>query len=341
MVEAAHFVGEGGYVVQLIRLDDLDMARWQHFFDLCATYQLTPIIRLATAFDQENGWWVAPPADSNGHYREVARQYAEFLNALAWPTDERLVVVGNEPNRGGEWSGVPDPAGYATFLIDTANALHEADPAFRVLSAGFDLYAPDTNAQPFIDGMVYMDAERFMDEMETSRPGVFTHLDGWASHPYPLGPFAQPPWEQTYQIDRLNGGVNDETMIVPAGIHNRGINGYEWELAKLATYGITDLPVFITETGWRHQESSNDNALDNHPANLPIVEQVSTYLDLALHGNAGRYPAYPETGWTPWLEDERVYAVAYFAFNGLPAEWGHTNLLELDPAGDIIRSYFE
>lgn len=336
MAQARALVGRGGYVVQLVRLDDLDVTRWQLFLDLCETYELRPIVRLATTFDQERGWWTAPPPDGNGGYGGVGQLYADFLAALRWPTEERLVVVGNEPNRGGEWGGVPDPAGYANFLIDTATALHEADPAFRVLNAGFDLYAPHTNGEPFVDGLVYMDAESFMDGMVVSRPGVFGYLDGWASHPYPLGPFVQPPGAQTFQFDYLNGATNLNHGVVPAGITNRGINGYEWELAKLSTYGVDDLPVFITETGWRHSETVDSDALDNHPAGLPTAAEVTGYLDLALYGNGQNEPT---MGWTPWLADERVYGVAYFALAGLPAEWGHTNLLELDPAGNILAPY--
>ena len=73
--------------------------------------------------------------------------------------------------------------------------------------------------------------------------------------------------------------------------------------------------------------------------NLPSAQTVANYFDLALHGNQGRYPHYPETGWTPWLEDERVIAVIPFAFNGLPQEWGHTNWLILNQQGTVIGTY--
>ena len=334
---AAQAVGEWGFVTQLIRADDLDSAKWQRFIDLCAEYQLTPIIRLATSFDRVNRRWNAPQPDADGTYQTLARQYAEFLATLDWPTDLHYVVVGNEPNHGNEWGGQPDAPAYAKFLIDTAQAIHAADPNARILNAPLDSYTPNTNGQPFVDGMVYMDAETFLDEMIAAQPAVFTQIDAWASHAYAPN-FSTPPWQQTFQIDYLNGAANPQHRQPPTTIFNRGVNGYEWELWKLATYGIRSLPVFITETGWRHVESAQENALDFQD-NLPDAATVASYLDLALRGNNGRYPDLPVSGWTPWLSDPRVFAVTPFALDGLPAEWGHTNWLIMDNAGAVLDTY--
>ena len=92
----------------------------------------------------------------------------------------------------------------------------------------------------------------------------------------------------------------------------------------MAQWGITDLPVFITETGWRHSE-----------ANYPSVDLVNEYLDLALRGNNGRYPHYPQTGWTPWLDDPRLIAITPFALNGHPDKWGHSNWLNMAADGIV------
>jgi hypothetical protein len=335
---ARQAVGQGGYVTQVVRSEDLDLARWQHFMDLCAEYELTPILRLATTFDLEMGWWEAPQRDEDGSYRTVAAAYAAFVSGLDWPTGEHYVVVGNEPNHGNEWGGRADPAAYARFLVDVATAVRAADPAARVLNAGFDPYTPHTGGFPFIDGMVYMDAETFIDEMVEAVPDVFSYLDYWCSHVYPLGPFSAPPWEQAYGRDLINGAVNPRHQPPPPGVYNRGINGYEWELWKLSTYGITGLQVMITEAGWRHAETTDPDAMDGG-AGLPDAETVAAYLDLAMWGNGGRYPDWPETGWTPWDADPRVVAVTPFAFDGLPREWGHTNWLMLDAEGTILGTY--
>lgn len=334
---AAQAVGEWGFVTQLIRADDLDPAKWQTFMDLCAEYQLTPIIRLATTFDRTNRWWNAPTPDTDGAYQTLARQYADFLAELTWPTDLHYIIVGNEPNHGNEWSGTPDANAYAKWLIDTAQAVHAADPQARVLNAALDAYAPNTNGQPFVDGMAYMDTESFMDAMIAAQPAVFTHLDAWATHPYAPN-FSAPPAEQTFQIDYLNGAANPGHRQPPANIFNRGVNSYEWELWKLSTYGIRPLPVFITETGWRHAESTHPDALD-FQENLPDAAVVATYLDLALRGNNEGYADLPTSGWKPWLNDARVFAVTPFAFGGLPATWGHSNWLQLDNTGAVLDTY--
>lgn len=315
---ARQAVGEWGYVTQLVRLDDLEPARWQRFMDLAAEWHLTPILRLATTFDTASGSWSAPPADAAGRYQAVAARYARFVAALHWPTAGHLVIVGNEPNHGNEWGGRPDPAAYARFLADTADALHATDPAARVLNAPFDAYTPHSGGQPFPDGFVYLDEETFLDEMVAAVPDVFTRLDGWASHAYPAGPFSEGPWQQSFQIDWLNNATNPWHVPPPPGIYNRGVNGYEWELFKLATYGLPPLPVYITETGWRHAETEEARSPDSGAA-LPDAETAAVYLDLALRGNSGRYPELPEEGWTPWLADPRVVAITFFALDGHPA----------------------
>jgi hypothetical protein len=207
-----------------------------------------------------------------------------------------------------------------------------------VLNAGFDPYTPSTGNQPFIDGMFYMDEETFLDGMVAAYPDVFNSIDMWASHPYPLGPLTEGPWKQSFQVDWLNGYVNPGHVEPPPGVYNRGVNGYEWELFKLSTYNAPPLPVMITETGWRHAETTDPGATDNGRP-LPAAMTVAEYLDLAMFGNDGRYPGYPETGWTPWEDDSRVAAVTPFALNGLPAEWGHTNWLALDSKGTVLGTY--
>lgn len=327
---AAQAVGEWGFVTQLVRADDLSVAKWQHFMDLCAVYKLTPIIRLATTFDRTNGWWIVPEDT-------LPQQYANFLATLNWPTDLHYVIVGNEPNHGNEWRRQPDATGYANFLVATAHAIHAADPNARVMNAPLDNYTPHTGSQPFTDGMYYVDAESFIDQMIAAQPDVFTYIDAWATHAYAPG-FSTPPWEQTFGIDLLNDAVNRAHRQPPDGIVNRGVNGYTWELWKLATLGVRPLPVFITETGWRHAESTHPAAQDSMD-NLPDVATVATYVDLVLWGNRGRYNDLPAEGWTPWLNDARVFAVTPFALNGAPAEWGHTNWLVLDDSGSVRDTY--
>jgi hypothetical protein len=339
MLWARRAVGPWGFAVQLVRSEDLDPARWQYFMDLCGALELTPVVRLATVFDRALGMWTAPVRDADGSYRTAAAQYAEFVAALRWPVDAHYVIVGNEPNHGNEWGGRPDPAGYARFLADVAAALRAADPQVKVLNAGLDHYAPHTGSLPFAPGGAYfMDAETFMDEMARAVPGVFGLIDIWASHPYPMGPFTEPPWAQTFGRDLINDARNLAQLTPPSGIFNRGVNGYEWELIKLESYGVRGLPVLITETGWRKAETTDPSASDNGRP-LPDAATVADYLDLTLRGNRGRFPNYPETGWTPWLDDPRVMGAAFFALDGRPIEWGHTNWLMVDATGTVQGTY--
>jgi hypothetical protein len=335
---ARDLVGEWGYVVELVRLDDLDPGKWQIFFDHCAQLHLTPVLRLATTFDRARGWWTAPPRDTQQTYSTVARQYAAFVGALKWPTSAHYVIVGNEPNHGDEWGGRADPVAYARFLRDVSAALHAVDRNVQVLNAPLDPFTPHTNGQPFINGMTYLDAESFLDGMHRSDPEVFKAIDVWGSHAYPIGPLSAAPWEQAFQIDLINGASNPDQLDPPPGIFNRGVNGYEWELYKLASYGVRELPVMITETGWRHAETTDAAAADNG-REWPPVARVAEYAELALAGNQGRYPHWPETGWRPWLADARVMTVAFFALDGHPKAWGHTNWLQLDATGAITGTY--
>jgi hypothetical protein len=336
---ARQFVGEGGYVVQLIRLDDLNVPRWQFFLDLCAREHLIPIIRLAPAYDHDQKWWKAPPKDANGQgYTAIARQCRHFFGQLRWPVPQRYVIVGNEPNRGDEWANHPDPAEYARYLLDISAALHEV--GVTILGPALDLYAPHTNGQ-ILFGHRYIDAETFLDEMAAAHPRVFEAIDVWASHAYPLDPFRFDPSRQTFQIDYAFGATNPHHAEPPDGIHNRGINSYRWELWKVEQYlgpRAATIPVMITESGWRHAPSQDTESTDSVHAQVSF-ETMSAYLDLALHGNHGRYPHLPETGWTPWNDDPRVMGVVFFALGGLPSVWGHTNWVTLDNGGNITSLY--
>jgi hypothetical protein len=336
---ARQIVGEGGYVLQLIRLDDLDVRRWQFFLDLCAQQHLVPIIRLAPMYDFEHHWWMAPPKDPTREgYTKVAQQYYDFFSQLRWPDSPHYVIVGNEPNRGDEWSNQPNPAEYARFLLDVSDALH--DLGITILGPALDMYAPNSNGQ-LIGAYRYVDAESFLDGMLAAHPQIREAIDVWASHAYPLDPFRLDPSQQVFQIDYANGATNSQHVQPPDGIANRGINSYRWELWKLAQVlgpQAASLPVMITETGWRHAPSQDPEASDHVHAEVSFETQ-SAYLDLAFHGNHGRYPDLPETGWTPWDDDPQILGVVLFALGGLPAEWGHTNWVVLDGQGQITGLY--
>lgn len=333
MAYAAQALPAGGFVVQLIRDDDFDIAKWQAFMDWCADYDLTPVIRMATTYDRDNAYWRVPQADSDGGYTAWANRFAEFLGALQWPTDTQYVIVLNEVNQGDEWGGKPDAAAYARLQMDVSAALRQHLPNPRILNAALSLYAPHTGSLPFPNSQHhFVDANTFLDAIIAAQPDFFEAVDIWNSHVYPAD-FTAPPWQQTYGFDFMHDAV-DTTQPPPNGIYNRGINGYEWELWKLDRFGVQK-PVFISELGWRHAGDGTGNAILNYPE--PTL--AAQYLDLALRGNVAGYADVPATGWQPLLTDPRLIGVVVFAFNGAPHEWWHTNLLQVAPDGTISGSY--
>jgi hypothetical protein len=242
-------------------------------------------------------------------------------------------VVGNEPNRGDEWGGRPNPAEYAQYLLDVSSALHAAAPRqVLVLNAGLDQYAPHTRGE-VLNGLEFYDSAAFLDGMQAANPRVWEAIDIWASHAYPLGPFAQHPGARDFQIDDLaSGGPETRTPPWP-GLYNRGVNSYRWELYKLSSYGVTrQFKVFITETGWRH--TNNQTRSRDRVGAVIGGEQAAAYILLSFNGDGLSAPH--EHSWTPWTADADVGAAVLFALAGEPSRWGHTNLLELGHKGDVL-----
>ncbi len=247
--------GDWGYVVVTISKNEMDINRWQSFLDKANDHHLIPIIRLATEFDAANGYW-KKPTDTD------AQNWANFLSKLYFPTQNRYIQIYNEVNRAAEWGGQVDPDSYAKELDKTINALKAKSSDFFVLNAPLDL--------SLINSKNSADPSDFLDEMEQSDPGIFTKLDGWASHSYPNPGFSASPY--------LSGKT--------------GIDGYSWELSKIASYaGSKDLPVFITETGWK-RAVNGINGLSE--------DQISDYYKEAF---------------TDIWSDKRVVAVAPFLLN--------------------------
>lgn len=218
--EAANLVnsdgGDWGYVTIVIKETERDHNRWQDVFDQMRRLHLIPIIRIATRADGDV--WTIPQESEIDNW-------VSFLNGLNWVIQNRYVVIGNEPNHSSEWGGTLDPAGYANYLSEFAQKLHQASPDFFVLPAGFDASAGNTKDT--------MDEARFLRGMLSAQPKLFDSLDGWTSHSYPNPDFS---------------GKDTDT--------GRGtIDTFNWELNYLKGLGVNkNLPVFITETGWSNTE---------------------------------------------------------------------------------------
>ncbi len=214
--------GQWGYVTMVITEDERQLDRWQAVFRQLNRLKLIPIIRLATK--AENNHWKKPELNQ-------APVWAEFLNQLPWPTQNRYVVLFNEPNHSKEWGQEINPEEYAEILVEYSKKLKNSSDQFFILPAGLDASASNQST-------ITMDEVVFLNRMLSSRPDVFNYIDGWTSHSYPQPNFQGPATNQ-----------------------GRGtIKTFDWELSLLKQLGVNKtLPVFITETGWNQQNLTEEN----------------------------------------------------------------------------------
>ncbi len=249
--------GDWGYITFLIESKDRNQQKWQEFFNDLRRRHLIPIVRLAT--QPEGDFWKRP-------YDGEEQAWADFLDNLNWPTKNRYVVIYNEPNHAREWGNSVDAKLYAETLDKTITALKNKNRDFFVLNAGLDASAP---FQP----PSYLDEYTFLQQMAQAVPGIFDKLDGWVSHSYPNPGFIGSPNAQ-----------------------GRGtIRTWQWELQVLSELGISEkLPIFITETGWKHAEGLT------YDPSLPKADIISDYFRIAF-----------ESAWS----DGQIVAVTPFLLN--------------------------
>ncbi len=259
LAEAASLVntnGDWGWVVIVINKNERNLDHWQQVFNQLNEHHLTPIVRIATNVN-ENGNW-QKPTDTD------AKDWAQFLNSLYWPTKNRYVQVYNEVNRASEWGDNVDPTDYARELDKTINSLKAASEDFFILNAPLDL-ALNTSQNS-------QDAAVFFQTMEQAVPGIFNKLDGWASHSYPNPDFSASP---------LKSG-------------RTGIDGYKWELQQISAYTKKDLPIFITETGWKRAPNGERGLSQDDIANFYRIAFNNIWIDNKVAAVAPFLLDYPE-----------------------------------------------
>lgn len=261
--EAADLVnssgGDWGYVTIPMQASDMDLVKWQNFMDECAKRHLIPVIRLATTGDYfVQGSW-SEPSDYD------VLDFANFLNSLNWPTKNRYIIIFNEPNRGDEWGGAPDPFSYAQILDYSTHIFKQRNPNFFIISAGLDNAAANVPGQS-------IDEYTFMQEMNQAVPGIFTEIDGLGSHSYPNPGFSAAPNDYREGIDSFYYQ-----------------NNYVYELTG------KQLPVFITETGWTSNnvtsatQISYYNSAFNNYWNDQNVVAVTPFLLRADEGSFSQF----------------------------------------------------
>lgn len=206
--------GDWGYVTIPIQAGDKNLEKWQKFMDEAKRLHVIPIIRLAAEGDYFNTKVWRKPDEYD------VLDFANFLDSLSWPTINRYIIVFNEPNRGDEWGGEPNPSEYADILNYAVTVFKSRSEDFFILSAGLD------NGCQTIYGK-YINEYDFMRQANASN-NIFSKVDGLASHSYPNPAFSQSPSRQGYI----------------------SIASFRYERSLALSLGGKDLPIFITETGW-------------------------------------------------------------------------------------------
>lgn len=208
--------GQWGYVTIPIQSTDRDLVKWQSFMDEAREKKLIPIIRLATEpFYKDTSVWRVP------NETDII-DFANFLNSLNWPIENRYVIIFNEVNRFDEWGGAPpNPQRYSQLLSFASDVFKRRNEGFYIIMAGLDNASPN-------DRIKYMDNLVFIKEMIDADPNIINKIDGFASHSYPNPGFSQPP--------NSFGQVSTAT--------------YKHEYELINNVSEKRIPAFITETGW-------------------------------------------------------------------------------------------
>lgn len=203
--------GEWGYITVPIQAGDRDQTKWTRFMKRAAELKVIPIIRVATYAKGKS--WVKPGSGD-------LIDFANFLNELPWPTQNRYVIIFNEVNRPDEYGGVVSPEEYADILNNAIDIFKSRSDKFFILPAGLDNAAPNTKG--------YIRHDVYLQRMYSQQKEIFNRIDGWTSHAYGNPGFTTSP--------ALSGPNKADSFL--------------YDLNLLKKYTQKKLPVFITETGW-------------------------------------------------------------------------------------------
>lgn len=275
--------GDWGYVTILIESTKRDNARWSKTFQQLRKKHLIPLVRIAT--QPEGNHWKVPDEGEE-------QAWADFLDSLPWPTQNRYIIVYNEPNQAQEWGGAVDASTYTKALDKTIDALKKKSPDFFVLNAGLDASAPQKLP-------LYADEQQFLKQMNDTVPGIFNKLDGWVSHSYP------------------NPGFSGSPYAVGRGTTST----YLWEMQILSSLGLNKpLPIFITETGWKHAEGLSFDRF------LPDSATVADYYKYAFDKT---WVERQIVAVTPFLLDYQEVPFDHFSFKKPTGEKQDVRILGL------------
>jgi len=251
--------GDWGYVTVPIQPTDRDQEKWQAFMDQSRELHLIPIIRITTI--PSGGTW------GTGQDTDLV-DFANFLNELVWPVENRYIILFNEVNRAAEWGGQVDPIKYARIVKNARSIFQERHSGFFLLGPALDNALPESETS--------MTAPNYLKAMESHDPSIWSYFDGWASHSYPNPGFAASPTKTGWQ----------------------SIVNYRTETSTLK---LSPKPVFITETGWA-QSALTPSKLESYWKqawtiwqNDPSVAAVTPFIlsggsqfrDFSMYGESG------------------------------------------------------
>lgn len=209
--------GDWGYVTIPIQPTDRHKEVWQEFMHKAKELHVIPIIRITT-IPQGGTWQVGNDTD--------LVDFANFLNELDWPVENRYIILFNEVNRSTEWGGTVDPEKYALIVKNAYSIFKERSSDFFLLGPSLDLALPNSQTS--------LSAQNYLSRMGAADPRIWSYFDGWSSHSYPNPGFTSSPKKTGLQ----------------------SILGYKAEQSLLK---LAPKPVFITETGW--DQSKLDGSL--------------------------------------------------------------------------------
>jgi len=210
--------GSWGYVTVPIQSTDRNRKKWQDFLNQCSVERVIPLIRIATVPSGSN--WEEPNSLD-------LVDFANFLNDLNWPVQNRYIIIFNEVNRPDEYGGLANPEEYADILNNAIDIFKSRSSDFFILPAGLDNAARTGN-----DAVHW---KTFLTRMHRTQPDIFNKIDGWTSHAYP----------------------NPDFSVRPDLSGSNKIDSFRYDLAFLKRFTGKKLPVFITETGWSNRYLSD------------------------------------------------------------------------------------
>ncbi|MBM3283365.1 hypothetical protein FJY90_03865 [Candidatus Gottesmanbacteria bacterium] len=282
--------GDWGWVTVVISQNDRNISKWNNIFYKMKQLHLIPIIRLATIM--EGNSWKKPEVSD-------AFSWTDFLSHLDWVVKNRYVIIFNEPNHAKEWGNSINPQEYSQILVAFSKTLKSSSSDFFILPAGFDASAPNSKDT--------MDESDFIQAMFQAKTDILSYIDGWTSHSYPNPGFT--------------GNVNAEGKGT--------LKTYQWELNLLETLGNKkQFPVFISETGWPHQEGTffNRNFFSADKVAELIIETANSVWNdskiIAITPFVLNYQSYPFSNfsWQKFSQDN--FYPQYQAYQLIPKTAG-------------------